>query len=296
MTSVKYLIIGGGPTGLGAGHRLRELGEESFLVLERGDRPGGLSASYLDDQGFTWDVGGHVVFSHYEYFDRLLDDLLGPDRLEHQRVARIRIDGRWVPYPFQNNIRHLSREHIWECVQGLLRERAGELHTFKDWILHVFGPGIARLFMLSYNFKVWATPPELMSFSWIGERVSVVDLKKVLENLILEREDESWGPNNSFRFPLRGGTGDIFVRLAARLGEHLRLNAEVVAVDMSNRTLTLASGEMIGFEALLNTGPLDLLVQKLIQLCTEEHPIVEKERAAVVREAGRRKGVGPVSA
>ncbi len=37
------------------------------------------------------------------------------------------------------------------------------------------------------------------------------------------------------------------------------------------------------------------LVLKLIQLCTEEHPIVEKQRATIVREAAQRKETGPLS-
>ena len=70
---VKYLIIGAGPTGLGAANRLAELGENDFLVLERHPYPGGLAASFTDAAGYTWDVGGHVVFSHYQAFDKLLD-------------------------------------------------------------------------------------------------------------------------------------------------------------------------------------------------------------------------------
>lgn len=31
--------------------------------------------------------------------------------------------------------------------------------------------------MRPYNFKVWATPPEMMDFHWIGERVAVPDLE-----------------------------------------------------------------------------------------------------------------------
>jgi len=31
----------------------------------------------VDEHGFTWDLGGHVQFSHYDHFDKLMDDLLG---------------------------------------------------------------------------------------------------------------------------------------------------------------------------------------------------------------------------
>ena len=262
---MKYVIIGAGPTGLGAAHRLLELGERDFVILERNAHAGGLAASFRDSAGFTWDIGGHVVFSRYEYFNRLLDDLLGEERLEHQRIARVRMADTWVPYPFQNNIRHLPKDLVWECVQGLLQDRSSELATFRDWILYVFGPGIARLFMLPYNFKVWATPPELMQYSWIGERVSVVDLEGVLKNLILGLDDSGWGPNNTFRFPLHGGTGDIFNRLAARVHGHLRLNASVVRVDVERKCVELSVGQHVEWECLLNTGPLDRLVRDWIR-------------------------------
>ena len=262
---MKYVIIGAGPTGLGAAHRLLELGERDFVILERNAHAGGLAASFRDSAGFTWDIGGHVVFSRYEYFNRLLDDLLGEERLEHQRIARVRMADTWVPYPFQNNIRHLPKDLVWECVQGLLQDRSSELATFRDWISYVFGPGIARLFMLPYNFKVWATPAELMQYSWIGERVSVVDLEGVLKNLILGLDDSGWGPNNTFRFPLHGGTGDIFNRLAARVHGHLRLNASVVRVDVERKCVELADGQRVEWECLLNTGPLDRLVSDWIR-------------------------------
>lgn len=260
-----YVIIGAGPTGLGAAHRLRELGVRDFIVLEKNTHAGGLSSSFKDSAGFTWDLGGHVVFSRYEYFNRLVDTLLGADKLEQQRVARVRMADSWIPYPFQNNIRHLPPELAWECVQGLLRERSSELATFRDWINYVFGAGIARLFMLPYNFKVWATPPELMQYSWIGERVSVVDLEGVLKNFILGLDDSGWGPNNTFRFPLYGGTGEIFNRLADGVREHLRFGAEVADVDCNRRTVTLTGGERFSWNYLLNTGPLDLLVRKWIR-------------------------------
>lgn len=264
MSAYTWVIIGAGPTGLGAANRLHELGVHDFIVLERNAHVGGLSASFKDSQGFTWDIGGHVVFSRYEYFNNLLDDLLGQDKCEHQRIARVRMANTWVPYPFQNNIRYLPKELIWECVQGLLSERLGKLHNFQEWINYVFGPGLARLFMLPYNYKVWATPPELMQYSWIGERVSVVELKGVLKNLILERDDQTWGPNNSFRFPLRGGTGDIFKRLAARVEDHIRLQSQVVGVNPARKKVTLADGSEVAFKYLLNTGPLDILVQEWI--------------------------------
>ena len=72
MQSTRILILGAGCAGLGAAYRLHELGHTNFLVVECNSYPGGLAASFIDDKGFTWDIGGHVQFSHYEYFDQLM--------------------------------------------------------------------------------------------------------------------------------------------------------------------------------------------------------------------------------
>ena len=63
-TGKRILILGAGPTGLGAAWRLHELGHADWLLLERAPYAGGLAASFTDDAGFTWVVGGHVQFSH----------------------------------------------------------------------------------------------------------------------------------------------------------------------------------------------------------------------------------------
>jgi len=260
----KYLIIGAGPTGLGAAHRLNELGMDDYLVLERHDHAGGLASSFTDDKGFTWDIGGHVIFSHYDYFDDLMNSLLGDERLEHERESWVRSSGTWVPYPFQNNIRYLPRESRWECVEGLLPGNRSDVTpaNFGQWINHVFGAGIAKHFMNPYNFKVWATPPELMQFDWINERISVVDLKKVLKNIIMERDDVAWGPNNTFKFPLHGGTGEIFRRMAKRVESRIEYGQSVVSIDADKRIAITDKGFEVEYEAILNTAPLDILASQ----------------------------------
>ena len=263
---VQYLIIGAGPTGLGAAHRLKELECNDFLVLEANDYVGGLAASFKDPAGFTWDIGGHVVFSHYPYFDALVDSALGGDYLTHKRIAAVRMAGQWSPYPFQNNLRYLPTDIQWDCVAGLLpgRRPTTDPVTFADWIMTVFGEGLARHFMNPYNFKVWATPPALMGYTWIGERVSLVDLEGVLKNLILGEDNVAWGPNNMFRFPLSGGTGEIFRRLAANLDAHIHLNSPVAHLDPAARLLRTEQGQTYSYDHLLTTAPLDRLILEIM--------------------------------
>ena len=264
---MKVLILGAGPTGLGAAYRLHQLGHDDWELWERGPLPGGLSASLIDPQGFTWDLGGHILFSHYPAFDALMDELLGPDGwLHHGRESWVRIFGRWVPYPFQNNIHRLPPEAALACFKGLLdldRDGAGadrDYPNFHELILGRLGKGIAEQFMLPYNFKVWAYPPEQLATGWIRERVAMPDLGRIAESIILGRDNTGWGPNNTFRFPKTGGTGAIWKALASRLPQdRLHYNREAAAIDPERRTVRSADGVTAGYDVLISTMPLTAL-------------------------------------
>jgi protoporphyrinogen oxidase len=260
----KYLIVGGGPTGLGAALRLLELGERDFGLVDQAKEAGGLAASFVDEQGFTWDLGGHVQFSHYRKFDEYMDLALGVDGwFHHQRESWVWIFDRWVPYPFQFNLHRLPPAARWECVKGLMaaaKANGGKPANFHEWILATFGQGLADVFLMPYNFKVWAYPPAMMNSGWVGERVAVPPLDKVLQGVCLEQDEVSWGPNNTFRFPKFGGTGAIWRALAKRVPtEHLRLGDGVEGIDTANKQVLLRSGARIGYQNLISTIPLDRL-------------------------------------
>lgn len=263
--SPRIVIIGAGPTGLGAGYRLQELGYDDWVILEANDYVGGLATSFTDDAGFTYDIGGHVMFSHYPYYDELVDKLMGEDYTELQREAWVWMENRFIPYPFQNNIRDLEPSTVFDCVQGLIQAQRSD-HSpdnFEEWVQAIFGSGIAKHFMLPYNFKVWATPPELMNYVWIGERVSVVNVESILRNVILGEDQVSWGPNNTFKYPLKGGTGFLYESLRAFVEDNLHLRTPVASVDPAAKVVHTGDGRTWPYDVLLNTMPLNRLVGML---------------------------------
>ncbi len=263
----KIVILGAGPTGLGAAYRLREIGHEDFVVLESRASAGGLASSETSANGFVYDIGGHVLFSHFRYFDDLFDRMLGAEFQELQREAWVWMQDRFLPYPFQNNIKDLPREAVLKCVLGVIEAKAGggnrTYENFEELIFGVFGKGIAEYFMMPYNFKVWAHPPRMLGTHWIGERVPVVDLERMITNVILERADVSWGPNNTFKYPRHGGTGGLFQRVAATLQDRIRFGAEVVGVDAKRKRVLLADGSDEGYDELISTMPVDRLVHSI---------------------------------
>lgn len=267
-TAPRIVIIGAGPTGLGAGYRLRELGYDNFLMLEASDHVGGLASSETSANGFIYDIGGHVLFSHYEYFDKLFDKLLGDEYQLLLRESWVWMCDRFLPYPFQNNIKYLPKEVVLECLMGVIEAQKQPLdvarfHNFEELIHGVFGAGIAKHFMMPYNFKVWAHPPRMMNKEWIGERVAMVDIQRVLGNVVLDRDDAGWGPNSTFKYPLHGGTGGLFERMQPYVAQHLRLNSPVASVDVDRKEVVLKDGSREPYDILMNTTPLDQLVRHM---------------------------------
>jgi protoporphyrinogen oxidase len=258
----KIVILGAGPCGLGAAQHLQKLGHTDWQIFERNAHVGGLSASFRDDQGFTWDIGGHVLFSHYDYFDAAVEEALGDAYHEHQRESWIRILKSWVPYPFQNNVHYLPDAALKECLDGLrsLSGSPGQTENFRDWMDAVFGKGIVKYFMEPYNAKVWGVPLDSMSKEWIAERVSVVDLARIEQNIAEKRDDLSWGPNNTFKFPRKGGTGAIYEGIARPLADRIHPNHEMVSIDSEAREVRFSNGRTERYDILINTSPLDLLI------------------------------------
>jgi len=87
--TVDVLIVGAGPTGLGAAKRLKQLKHTSHVIVDAQKEAGGLASTDVTPEGFLFDVGGHVIFSHYLYFDDCINEALpkADDWYEHERVS-----------------------------------------------------------------------------------------------------------------------------------------------------------------------------------------------------------------
>ncbi|GMT42385.1 MAG: amine oxidase [bacterium] len=268
----RVIILGAGPAGLGAGYNFYRRKHPSWKIFEATRRVGGLSSSRVDKNGFTWDLGGHVIFSQNSFFNSLVEKTLGRDALTIVRRSYVMMSGRFIPFPLQNNIHRLPKKAMEDCFAGMKevsenRGRAGQSgrpKNFEQWVSQNLGVGIAKHFMLPHNRKLWAFPLDRMGFGWIDGRVALPSLKFLVRSIKTGGDETTWGPNARFRFPQGGGTGSLFSRIAEPFIENIAFRHEAAAIDPANRKVLFKDGSFAMYKNLITSAPLDVLIKKII--------------------------------
>ncbi|KAJ8047181.1 hypothetical protein HOLleu_06110 [Holothuria leucospilota] len=277
------VIIGSGPTGLGAALRLHELrkgfGNTTITILEQEREPGGLATSERDERGFLWDMGGHVVFSHYDFYDTTIDRAV-PEWNQRVRAAfafMMGSDGtrRFIPYPVQNHIEVMDDVDRTKCLEGLetvaQQPRHDKPQNFDDWLLQNFGPGLCDVFMRKYNKKIWTVDTKEMNSVWVGEYVAVPDINRIKENIEKYRLDKKiqrsdWGLNSLFRYPKYNGTGGMWKGVAKLIPtQWFQFNSKVTGINIKLKEISYnnrkeSCTQSMTYNTLISTIPLDVLV------------------------------------
>ena len=206
------IILGGGLTGLSAAHYL----DGDCLVLEADETPGGLCRSFHED-GFTYDIGGHILFSK----DReLLDEIigwLGENKGKKRRNNQIRYRDRFVKYPFENGLAALDREDIYECLISFLNRPDQIPENLEEWCYARFGRGIAEKYLLPYNRKIWKRALKELSLLWV-DRIPDPSREEIVKSA-LGIETEGYVYQLNFLYPKRGGIQALIHSLLNQLPE-----------------------------------------------------------------------------
>ncbi|CAG0898170.1 unnamed protein product [Darwinula stevensoni] len=263
---VEIVIVGAGPTGLGAARRLLQFNKASWLVVDASPEAGGVGTTDVTPEGFLFDAGTHALFSHYKYFDEVLDEALPnpEDWYTHQRASYVHSRQALVPCPYENNLAALPIEDQVVCLRGMIDaylESAlaqSKPNNFDEWILRMTGEGIANYFMRPYNFKFWAVPTTMMQWEWIGDRAAGPDLKLAVTNVLEKNIAVDLGRYGKFRFPARDGIGGIWKAVTKIFPQgKIRFDAKVEKIDAKEKVLTLKDGSTIAYEKLISTLPVD---------------------------------------
>jgi protoporphyrinogen oxidase len=274
---MKIGIIGGGLTGLTIAANLNH----DFEVLEKNDKCGGLCRSF-SEQGFTFDIGGHIFFSRNKEILSDLISLLEGNEIEGVRNNKIFFKGRFVKYPFENGLSELPKQDTFECIYHYINNPFSKQKptNFKEWIYHTFGKGIAEKYLVPYNRKIWNFDLSRMGLHWIEGRVPKPPLKDVLKSAI-GISTEGYKEQLHFRYPKKGGIAAIISSLeerASKKGDIIK-NFDVKHIRKEGAYWVVSDGKNEKrFDKIISTMPLNELVT-----CLEDAPKNVIDSASALR-------------
>ena len=281
MTTV---IIGGGLTGVTLARLLSQQGED-VVVLERENTYGGLCRSHTKN-GFTFDDGGsHIIFSRDAEVQSFMRDLLLDNKAERNRNTKIFFKGAYVKYPFENGLAQLSPEDRFYCIneyiKTLIALEKGDLkppENFREWIYYTFGNGIADLYMIPYNEKIWNYPSDKMSLHWVDGRIPRPPVEDIIKSAI-GIETEGYTHQSVFTYPVTGGIEALVRAIAAPIEDTIRCGFTVSSIEKTEDGFLIKNGtETITADRCISTIP----PQELLP-CLLDVPPEVKEATALLR-------------
>jgi len=216
MEQAKNIIIGSGPAGMGCAISLAKA-NRPFVVLDRGDVPGGLCRT-INFNGYYFDIGGHRFISKSQEVLDLWNEVMDKDMLSVSRLSRIYYRKKYFNYPlsFMNTFWNLGPIESLHCIASYAwckKMKPGNEGTFEGWIINHFGRRLYEIFFRTYTEKVWEVACRDISAEWAKQRIRGLSLKVALKKAI-------FGSNNStpktlcdrFLYPRRG-PGEMYRRM-----------------------------------------------------------------------------------
>ncbi len=292
---MRVLLIGAGPTCIGFMYRYNELvsihkklGTYMVDMIEKSDACGGLASSAYKN-GCTLDNGGHIFFSHYDYFSKILYDYEKDHVLKSlPRKAVIYIDGKMIPYPFQSNIHLLAKDKAFEMIREMRESKSNcsnsdnhsnnssdSVTNFEEWGVHHFGKCMYTTFLKPLNEKSLTHPLTDIGTYWLSDRVNIPDLDLLEKMTINETQDSViWGPNSYFHVPTFDGCGSLWYHIINDIVPKnyitLKYNTECIScIPHDNKVICKFSDESEKeYDIVVNSGPINIICKDMIPIVT----------------------------
>jgi protoporphyrinogen oxidase len=240
------VIAGSGVAGLAAAYRLQRQQELPFVVLEKDGQVGGYSRTvrYKD---FRFDLGGHRFYTKKAEIQQLVEEVVGADLLQVDRLSRILFNGRFVNYPLSGmntlaalgplGAAHGVLDYAAMKVKNLVRGHRPE-RTFEEWALNRFGDYLYRAYFKVYSEKTWGVPCAELSADFAEQRIKRLSFRAAVKDALFKKSDDE-SLVRRFVYP-RYGFGQIPDGMAAavRAPNRILTGHAVVGVEHEDGRLT----------------------------------------------------------
>jgi len=244
MDMKKVIIIGAGPAGLAAGHKLSGQGVET-VILEKDAQVGGISRT-IRYKGNYFDIGGHRFYTNNQEVLSWWQNILKEDFLKVPRQSRIYYQETFFDYPISivNVLFNIGLFNALAIVASYLKSRfipRGRENNLEQWMINRFGKKLYEIFFKEYTQKVWGVSCAKLSPDWAGKRIKGLSLFVAIRNAIFSgRGNKVKTLIKEFYFP-RLGAGMMYEAAAGNItakGGKINLYAEVVEINHDQNKIT----------------------------------------------------------
>ncbi len=148
----------------------------------------------------------------------LMSRLLGDNVHQLRRSNRIFHDGRFVKYPFENELSALSAADRDHCLETFLDNPYSHYkpQNMLQFFLATFGEGMTDLYLRPYNEKIWKFDPAFMDMQMV-ERIPKPPAEDILRSAKGEAT-EGYLHQLFFRYPETRRNPGVLRRLPAFAG------------------------------------------------------------------------------
>ena len=244
---IKYLIIGGGISGLTLANYLKD----NYLIIEKENEVGGYCRT-IKKGNYIWDYAGHFFhFKTDEFKEKFLNVIPKEDIIYQDKCTKILYKNDLIDYPFQTNIHQLEKQEFIDCLYDLFnKEEKDKYDNFLDMLYGKFGKGIVEKFLKPYNEKLYAIDLTELDVDAMGRFFPYADKEAIIKNM---KSNSNNSYNNSFLYP-KNGAGSFIKVLSDNLDkDKILLNTSVKSIDLTNKKVVLSNDKVIEYDYLINT-------------------------------------------
>lgn len=255
--------MGAGPAGLAFANRLLEKNCSDFIILESDFEAGGLCRSKFVDGSFMDIGGGHFLDVRRSNVLSFLFQFMPEDEWNlFDRDSQIDIHDQAIHHPIEANLWQLDDNLQVEYLKAIafagcnLGERMP--HRFTDWIRWKLGSMITDNYMLPYNRKMFGDNLEDLGTYWL-EKLPNVSFEETLLSCLNRRPYGQQPGHAQFYYPKKYGYGELWLRMARNLGDRIKYNTSVSAIDFVSRSVFTKCGMELTADKIVTTIPWDAL-------------------------------------